>query len=226
MSNDCAVSRSALLVLFGIASGGFARAEALPRERVTIRGTGSGVAIERTTTSAPRKRAFSAAATALDEAIRAKTRGATDGVVIAYLRAHQSELPPVIEAQDVRQLRKAGAGKSVIAYLATVSAVDIGPTGQGREPSSGPAPGFGAEAELAGDSGAYADSYPYPYPYGVVGGYASPYPVVSRPSRGRFGFHGGFASHRPVLHREPPLLRPSRVFRVGPVVSPRRRPGE
>jgi hypothetical protein len=224
MSNDCAVSRSALLVLFGIVSGGFARADALPRERVTIRGTGSGVAIERTTTSAPRKRAFFATATALDEAIRAKARGASDGVVIAYLRAHQSDLPPVIEAQDVQQLRKAGAGKSVIAYLATVSALDVGPTGEGREPSAGPAPGFGSEAESAADSGAYAE--PYPYAYGMVGGYAAPYPVVGRPSRGRFGFHGDFASRRPVVHREPPLLRPAPVFRVGPVVSPRRRLGE
>src|SRR5437773_7101904 len=107
--------------------------ESTNRTRVTIRGTGSNVAIERTE-SLPRETAPGAPASGpLEEAIALKAGGANDTVVIAYLRERQNELPSVIAAQDMKRLRRAGAGRSVAAFLATAAAVGIGESGEGYE---------------------------------------------------------------------------------------------
>jgi hypothetical protein len=110
--------------------------------------------------------------------------------VIAYLRAHETQLPPVIEAADVRRLRKAGAGKSDVAYLATVAAVDVGETGEGREPAVSNAPLPETEPETP--------FYGMPYGYPVAGGYAAPHPA-------RRGVHGFSQRRIPFSHRLPVL---------------------
>ena len=161
------------------------------RSRVRITGSGNNVVLERQ--AVPRKNAPRVAEPAppgpIESAADLKASGASDAEVIAYLRAHGDDIPPVIDAEDARRLRKAGAGKSVMDYLARVSAVDIGETGEGHEVVyAEPAPA--AEPD-------YSNGIPYYEAY--VGGYSAPYPGYSRPVlprhpiyRGRpTGFHHG-----------------------------------
>jgi hypothetical protein len=159
-----------------------ARGETQSRTHVTIRGTGKTVEIERN--EGPTRNRLSEAtaipASPLDEAVRLKAQGASDRTVISYLRAHQTELPLVVGSEDVKQLREAGAGKSVVAYLTTVAAVEIGETGEGPEVAVTAAPASAIDLETA--------------PYDVSGGY----PI--------FGGYG--APHTPRLfHRRFPHLR-------------------
>lgn len=58
-----------------------------------------------------------------------KEGGTADAALVAYLKAHAAEIPGLVDFDTVARLRDAGAGRTVIAYLATVSAVEIGPTG-------------------------------------------------------------------------------------------------
>ena len=179
------LSPAAFLALMAIANHSATRADTPPRSQVTIRGTGTNVRLE--ATGAPiRKRSLQkrlVSAGALDDAIALKAAGADDSTVLAHLRVHQGELPVVIGAEDVQQLRKAGAGKSVFAYLATVSAVDIGPTGEGRESTtpSQPPPAF----EMP--------PYETPYDYSLGVGYGASY-------AGRFAPRQRFASPRVFFH--------------------------
>lgn len=198
MSNTFTTARVALAALLALASSTVARGDAAARTRVTIRGSGSNVTIEET--KAPARRPVferkAASPDALDEAIRLKAEGVNDGRVVAYLRAHEAELPPVIEAASMTRLRRAGAGKSVAAYLATVAAVDVGETGEGR----GPAVSRADPAEIEAGMPAYDMTSGYP----LAGGYASPYPARRRNSvlslrRAPFprrppAFHGAFSS--------------------------------
>jgi len=148
-----------------------ARGDTQSRTRGTIRGTGSVVVIERSE-GPVRKRLSEATAVPvpagpLGEAVHQKSQGASDAAVISYLRAHEAELPPVVGSENVKQLRKAGAGKSVVAYLTTVAAVDIGETGEGHETAVSAAPVSPIDLETA--------------PYGISdgylsGGYGAPYP--------------------------------------------------
>jgi hypothetical protein len=146
-----------------------ARGDTQSRTRVTIRGAGNVVVIERS--EAPvRKRVSEATAIPagpLGEAVHLKAQGASDSVVIAYLRAHEAEIPPVVGSEDVKKLRKSGAGKSVVAFLASVAAVDIGETGEGHETavSAEPVSPIGLEPAPYGMS----DGYP------LSGGYGAPY---------------------------------------------------
>ena len=103
----------------------------------------------------------------LGEAIRLKAQGATDTAVIAYLHAHEAKLPPVVDSEDVKKLRKAGAGKSVVAYLATVAAVDIGETGEGHDAL--------VSAERASPIETETAPYGMSDAYGLSGGYGTPY---------------------------------------------------
>ncbi len=137
------------------------------RQRVTIRGTGSSVEIERTEASARKQpRPAAEPAGVLDQAADLKARGASDAAVVDYLHAHQASLPPIIEARDIRALRKAGAGQSVVTWLTTVAAVDIGETGEGHEAVVSAAP-----------PSAESEGFPYgqPYAWGADGGYGMPY---------------------------------------------------
>jgi hypothetical protein len=133
------------------------------RQRITIRGTGSSVEVERTEVSARRQTGPRAEpAGVLDQAADLKARGASDASVVDFLRAHQASLPPIIEARDIRTLRKAGAGQAVVTWLTTVTAVDIGDTGEGHE---------------AVVSAPESEGFPYgqPYDWGADGGYGMPY---------------------------------------------------
>ena len=156
-------------MLSTLVPGSAARGDTQIRTRVTIRGAGNVVVIERS--EAPVKKRVSEAtaisAGPLGEAVHQKAQGANDAVVIAYLRAHEAEIPPVVGSEDVKELRKAGAGKSVLAFLATIAAVDIGETGEGHEfaASAGPVSPIESEAAPYGVSGAYP----------LSGGYGAPY---------------------------------------------------
>lgn len=198
MSNAFATDRVALAALLLLASSSVARGDTVARTRVTIHGSGSNVTIERT--QAPARRAVferkAVSPDALAEAIQLKTQGVSDGMLVAYLRAHEAELPPVIEAAAMTRLRKAGAGKSVAAYLVTVAAVDIGETGEGWGPSV--SNGYAPETE----AGTPADDMTAGY--SIAGGYAAPYPARRRNSSFR---HAPFPRHQPVFHR----AFPSRV---------------
>ena len=124
-----------LLALSTLAPVSAARGDEESRSHVTIRGTGNNIAIERS--EARTRKSFSEAVafvpSLLDEAIRMKAHGAADRTVISYLRAHESELPAIVDSEDVKELKRAGAGKGVLAYLATVAALDIGVTGEAPE---------------------------------------------------------------------------------------------
>jgi len=64
-------------------------------------------------------------------------------------------------------LRKAGAWKSVVAYLATAAAVDIGETGEGHEAS--------VSAERSSTIGLEPSSYEMSDAYALSGGYGAPH---------------------------------------------------
>ena len=184
------------------------------RTRVTIRNDGGNVVIERTQTTAPKPSTVSEWTPGpLDVAADMKAAGSSDAELLSYLSAHAAELPAVIDSEDVRRLRKAGAGKEIVAYLARVSAVEIGETGEGHEaPEYGPA----TAPVLEPTNGIPYDAYAY------GGGYYPPYlPGLGRPGfpghsihqgkhtgspRGRPAFHAG--SHpRETFSRLPAYLR-------------------
>ena len=127
-----------VLTLLSAVFGVSARADApSPREsRATISGSGNDVTIvyrggaNATGATATRGQA-PAAEDVLAEAGRLATRGAGDETVIAYLRGHQADVPPIVDTADVRRLRSAGAGESVISYLSRLTALDIGETAEG-----------------------------------------------------------------------------------------------
>ncbi len=198
------VARVAAMVLSAVglfASSAAADSDAPSRTRVTIRGTGNNVAIERTQASGRRVSGESRLPPGpLGEAIRLKREGADDAGVIAYLRFHAADLAPVIEAAQVRLLRNAGAGKSVTNFLATVSAVDLGPMGEGHETV------VYAEPPPASEIGMPA--YGMSYGYGPTGGFG--YAAV--PSRGG---HRHFPHIRPMGFRFPtPRFRPTFATRA------------
>ena len=199
------VARVAAMVLSAVAlfaSSAAADSDAPSRTRVTIRGTGNNVAIERTQASGRRVSGEPRLPPGpLGEAIRLKREGADDAGVIAYLRFHAADLAPVIEAGEVRLLRQAGAGKSVTNFLATVSAVDLGPMGEGHETVAyaepPPAPEIGMPA------------YGMSYGNGYAGGFG--YAAVPRVG------HRHFQHVRPMHFRFPPpapRLRPMLTTRA------------
>jgi hypothetical protein len=173
--SKASAARSALVVLSTLVSVSAARGDTQSRTRVTIRGTGSIVAIERSEGPVRRRLAEVTAIPAgpLGQAVQLKAQGASDTAVISYLRAHAAEIPTVVGSEDVRRLRKAGAGKSVVAYLTTVAAVDIGETGEGHETAVSAAPVSPIDLEAA----PYGMSDGYP----LSGGYGAPYPARISP---------------------------------------------
>jgi hypothetical protein len=185
-----------LFVMLAAAWAGTALADNPPRTRVTIKGSGSSIAIERSETAARRPSlATEQTSGPIREAIRLKAGGASDASLLTYLRARQAELPPVVDAEDARQLRRAGAGKAVFGYLATVAAVEIGETGEGREPA--------APSEAAASYGFETPTYDanYGYPYYT---YAPPYAAGLRrglPSRRMIGPRRQRAFPAPPGHR-------------------------
>ena len=164
--------------------------------RVTIRGSAEGVVVEGRPTRVL-TRAGDPSREVLAHAVKLRQSSADDSVTLAYLRAHASDLPAVVEASDVARLRRAEAGQPVIAYLATVSAVDVGPTGEGHPmPIVMPASTYDS-SEMSG--GIPAD-YAYYGGYGYMG---SGYP--NRPMR-------PLRPHvEPLRHPHPQISMPART---------------
>lgn len=207
MSRRFAVFGAISLALPALTAAAAPRDDAQPRTRVTIRGSGSDVAIERAPALARRTGADSIIRPAgvLGEALRMKTEGADDAAVLEYLRRNEVDLPPVLEAEDLKRLRRAGAGRDVLAYIAGRAAVDIGPTAQREETAAAMVP------EPAIDSSADYDlSYPYPVFTGDPG--------YGAPSR-----RAGFAGHGRFFRRFPSrrAFVPHRVPRPGRMIPPR-----
>jgi hypothetical protein len=201
-------SGASLLLLSTLVPGSAASADTQGRARVTIRGTGSAVVIERSEARVTRgvSRATAIPAGPLAEAVHLKAQGASDTAVISYLRAHESEIPSIVDSEDVLRLRKAGAGKSVVAYLTTVAAVAIGATGEGHETAVSAEAVSSIDQETApyGMSDAYPLSVRYGAPYGarlVHRGFPRSRRKALPP--GRPGFS------RPVPLRSPFSRRPS-----------------
>jgi len=119
-----AVGLAGVALVSSLAVASFARGDdAAPgSSRIVIRGTGRDVVVERVPIPSPR---FEAERGALAQAARLAAAGADDREVLGYLRAHREEIPAILDASDVGRLRKAGAGDSVVAYLASVSAFDV-----------------------------------------------------------------------------------------------------
>src|SRR5262249_46397399 len=128
----------------------------------------------------------------LAEAIQLKKSGNDDAAVIAFLQQNAADLPDVIDADVIRDLRRAGAGDPVISALAMLSAVDVGETGEGS-PVQAPQPA--AEAPYGSNEDLVDMGYPFYGSYG--GGYAG---------GGYFGggrFHGGFGKQFFGFHKRP-----------------------
>lgn len=185
MLKACA-ARAASLVILAAACAGTVLADESTRTRVTIKGSGTSIAIERSEASV-RRPPFAEERTngLIDDAIRLKAGGVGDVSLLAYLRAHQAGLPAVVDAEDARRLRKAGAGKAVFAYLATVAAVEIGETGGGHEPE--------VPTEAAASYGFETPTYEAPYGYPFYG---------NAPSSAA-GMRRGFHSRRMMVPRRP-----------------------
>jgi hypothetical protein len=181
------------------------------QSRVRISGTGSNIVLERE----PRPERKSApapvpeaAASPVDAATQLKSAGASDEAVLSHLRAHAGEIPPVILAEDVRRLRKSGAGPDVIAWLSRNTALDIGETGEGHEspdyPAAPPPQDYGM--------GVYEAGYAVPW-----GGYAAPYSYAG--GGGRFGSRVGRHGRppQPVHHGSParPIAHGNRAIVAG-----------
>ena len=117
----------------------------------------------------------------LAEAVRLKTTGSSDPAVLSYLTRNDADLPDVIDADVIKDLRRAGAGDSVIAFLTTSAAIGIGETGEGSDVS----PDLRRRRPVRGGvSGAISMGYPFYGGYG--GGY---FPGGLRPSLPPPGLH-------------------------------------
>lgn len=147
-----------------------ARADTPLGARAVIRGSGNDVQI---VYRAPRPGVAAPAATdPLTEALQRKIAGATDREILAFLDLYRDRMPDIVGADLLKRFRKAGAGESVIAFLSSKAAVEIGPTAGDAAAPAAPPPY---------ESGPYAGAFPdlvssgYPfygaYGYGGYGGY-------------------------------------------------------
>ena len=181
--------RMILLAPLALSAATLALADDPRQTRVIIRGSGENVSIERVPATARRQAPGPAASPVIGEAASLAAKGAGDDAVISYLARHQAELPDVVEASDVRLLRKSGAGSRVVVYLEAVTAVDLGAMGEGREGSQVLLPQQQEGLSLA------ANEYPN-YPF--YGGYGASYVPLRTALRAAAKF-----PHRPV-HRPMP----------------------
>lgn len=174
------------------ASAAIADSDSPAQTRATIRGTGNDVSI--VYRGAPKSPARSAVAVAnppadvVLDATRMAERGADDQSLIAFFRTHQAQLPPIVENEAVRRLRRAGAGAAVISDLSRMTALDIGETAEG------PPVQYAYEAPASYDAPFPSADMGYPY-YGSYGGYGSG--LSPRHSHGRLGSprHGTLPAH-------------------------------
>jgi len=149
-------ARISVLTLLSAVFGVSARADApsTRESRATISGSGNDVTIvyrgDAKASGATAAPGHAPAEDVLAEAGRLAARGAGDETVIAYLRGQQANVPPIVGTEDVRRLRSAGAGESVIAYLSRVTALDIGETAEGGPIAPSSAMAVGSNARRPG----------------------------------------------------------------------------
>jgi len=194
-------ARSAMLAAVAAAAVSSARADSEQTAQAVIRGTGTDVTL---VYRAPKSPSFKSATAIPSDpvggALRMKTAGADDLSVVAFLRRNQADLPDVIDASVVKELRKAGAGEPVITFLSERVALDIGVTAEDTN-TRGPRP-----PGEAAPFGGYPDLVEAGYPfyggggYGGYGGYGRSFRRLGRP----FG-HPGFTLRSQAF----PFFRPS-----------------
>ncbi|MGH9442370.1 MAG: hypothetical protein ACRD16_08835 [Thermoanaerobaculia bacterium] len=183
------------------------------RRRLTIRGTGNDISVDRseTPTTPAKKPELSrggAPISVLAEAIRMKESGGSDGAVLGYLKSHAFQIPAIIDLGSVNRLRGAGAGRPVLAYLASVSAIEVGDSG---------AVG-GATAEPAAEifpSGAPESEPDFAAQSGnpIFGGLFAPSrPSFRNPNESRHARSGPRAPLRPALNPIPTTPTTRREF--------------
>lgn len=201
--------RTIPVALLALSAAVLALADDPQQTRVVIRGTGGDVSIERVPAAARRHAPGPAASPVIGEAARLAAQGAGDDAVISYLARHQAELPDVVEASDVRLLRKSGASSRVVVYLEAVTAVDLGALGEGREGSQV------VVGEQQEGMSLAANEYPgYPFYGGYGASYVQPRsafraaarfprgprfpnsPMVRRPMPAPFSSHGSMLPGR------------------------------
>jgi hypothetical protein len=204
-------ARSAVLAAVGAAAISSARADSAQTTRAVIRGTGSDVQVVYEAPTAPPRLGRAVAFDPMAEALRRKASGADDANVVGFLRQHLADLPPTIDSSVVREFRRAGAGDSVVDFLSTHTALDIGVT---AESAPRGAPSGSAETLSPGD--AYSDLAGSGYPfYGSAYGYGGSGYAPGGARRGfpgpRFGFPGRgplLPSHAFEFFRQQPKPRP------------------
>jgi len=154
MRNDSALPR--FLLSAALAVSGIAPLRATPSisslhpaglARVTIRGNGSAISVERSGASAGDAEAEEPGSPVLAEAVRLTESGVGDEAIVRYLRANRADIPAFVDFGSMSALRDAGAGRSVVAYLSIVSAVEMGPTGAVGGVHEGPEPEYGHSPE-------------------------------------------------------------------------------
>jgi len=174
--------RSALAAIAALCVSSLAAADSEPQAtRPVIRGSGNDVTIvyqsklhPKLTWSAPALAEPAPQAEAEEgpvaEAVRMKSAGASDQAVVAFLQKNQVEMPDVVDADTIRDLRKAGAGDAVVSLVSRYSAIDIGET---AESAGVPAPQYYDPQEAY--TGAFPDLANLGYPFYGGGGYGSGY---------------------------------------------------
>jgi hypothetical protein len=156
----------------------FVTADSEPQTtRPVIRGSGNDVTIvyqsklhPKLSWSAPAPAGAPPAAPAadgpLEQAVKMKTSGASDQTVISFLQKNEIDMPDVVDADTIKDLRRAGAGDAVVALVSRHSAIDIGVT---PESAAGPALQYDDQQEAY--TGAFPDLANLGYPfYGGGGG--------------------------------------------------------
>ena len=163
--------RVSLLLLAALALPGILRADAsapkaestTPPGRIVIRGSGSDVRLERET-AAPvsRRSAFARSPTLLDEIARMARGGASDPMLLTYLKTHAREIPKVLNQEELLGLRREGVSDAVVGFLSRSAAIDIGLTGEGSESPvySADAAPYAPESDMGGGYLAYGGGYP------------------------------------------------------------------
>jgi hypothetical protein len=104
----------------------------------------------------------------LEQAVKMKTSGASDQTVIAFLQRNEIDMPDVVDADTIKDLRKAGAGDALVSLVSRYSAIDIGET---AESAGAPVPQYDDPQEAY--TGAFPDIANLGYPFYGGGGYGS-----------------------------------------------------
>jgi hypothetical protein len=123
-------------------------------------------------------------ATLLDDLVRMTTAGSSDAAVLAYAKAHRSELPAELSEESLRWLRNSGVSERVVRYM---TAIDVRSSDEGGQQgvsygayddSTRPRAADSSEGDYAREGGGYpdvsVDSYAGGYPdsdYDAYSGY-------------------------------------------------------